>query len=100
MPGKVSLICNQFVTICNFLERGDRMPVFGVICEYDPFHLGHRWMLEQLHRQGPVVCAMSGCFTQRGEFAAVNKFARAEMAVRNGADLVLELPLPWAVSSV
>lgn len=42
------------------------MPVFGVICEYDPFHLGHRWMLEQLHRQGPVVCAMSGCFTQRG----------------------------------
>ena len=74
------------------------MPVFGVICEYDPFHLGHRWMLEQLHRQGPVVCAMSGCFTQRGEFAAVNKFARAEMAVRNGADLVLELPTPWAVS--
>ena len=72
------------------------MPVFGVICEYDPFHLGHRWMLEQLHRQGPVVCAMSGCFTQRGEFAAVNKFARAEMAVRNGADLVL--PTPWAVS--
>ena len=41
---------------------------------------------------------MSGCFTQRGEFAAVNKFARAEMAVRNGADLVLELPTPWAVS--
>ena len=74
------------------------MPVFGVICEYDPFHLGHRWMLEQLHRQGLVVCAMSGCFTQRGEFAAVNKFARAEMAVRNGADLVLELPTPWAVS--
>ena len=67
------------------------MPVFGVICEYDPFHLGHRWMLEQLRQQGPVVCAMSGCFTQRGEFAAVNKFARAEMAVRNGADLVLEL---------
>ena len=64
------------------------MPVFGVICEYDPFHLGHRWMLEQLRQQGPVVCAMSGCFTQRGEFAAVNKFARAEMAVRNGADLV------------
>ena len=74
------------------------MPVFGVICEYDPFHLGHRWMLEQLRQQGPVVCAMSGCFTQRGEFAAVNKFARAEMAVRNGADLVLELPTPWAVS--
>ena len=75
------------------------MPVFGVICEYDPFHLGHRWMLEQLRQQGPVVCAMSGCFTQRGEFAAVNKFARAEMAVRNGADLVLEMPIFGSVAS-
>lgn len=55
------------------------MPVFGVICEYDPFHLGHRWMLEQLRQQGPVVCAMSGCFTQRGEFAAVNKIGRAHV---------------------
>ncbi len=70
------------------------MPVFGVICEYDPFHLGHRWMLEQLHRQGPVVCAMSGCFTQRGEFAAVNKFARAEMAVRNGQTWCWSCPRP------
>lgn len=74
------------------------MPVFGVICEYDPFHLGHRWMLEQLKRQGDVVCVMSGNFTQRGEFAAVNKFARAEMALRCGADLVLELPTPWAMA--
>lgn len=74
------------------------MPVFGVICEYDPFHLGHRWMLEQLKQQGDVVCVMSGHFTQRGEFAAVNKFARAEMAVRCGADLVLELPTPWAMA--
>ena len=62
------------------------MPVFGVICEYDPFHLGHRWMLEQLHRQGPVVCAMSGCFTQRGAPAlpaiALTAYATADDRVR------------------
>lgn len=74
------------------------MAVFGVICEYDPFHLGHQWMLRQLRSRGQVVCVMSGHFTQRGEFSAVNKFARAEMAVRCGADLVLELPTPWALA--
>ena len=45
-----------------------------------------------------MVCAMSGSFTQRGSFAALSKTARAEMAVRCGADLVLELPTPWAMS--
>lgn len=75
------------------------MAVFGVICEYDPFHLGHQWMLRQLRSRGQVVCVMSGHFTQRGEFSAVNKFARAEMAVRCGADLVLELPTPWAMAT-
>ena len=62
------------------------MPVFGVICEYDPFHLGHRWMLEQLRQQGPVVCAMSQWWISAlAAFAAiaiivavivVSKFAR------------------------
>ncbi len=46
-----------------------------------------------------VVCAMSGSFTQRGSFAAVSKAARAEMAVRCGADLVLELPVLWAMAT-
>ncbi len=76
------------------------MQVAGIICEYNPFHLGHAWMLEQLRRQGmeAIVCAMSGNFVQRGEFALLSKQARAEMAVRCGADLVLELPTEWSAA--
>ena len=74
------------------------MAVAGVICEYNPCHLGHAWMLRELKERGmeAVVCCMSGNYVQRGEFALLRKHARAEMAVRCGADLVLELPTPWA----
>ena len=74
------------------------MRVAGVICEYNPFHRGHEWMLRELRAQGmdAIVCAMSGNTVQRGEVGVADKFARAEMAVRCGADLVLELPSPWA----
>lgn len=74
------------------------MVVAGIICEYDPFHLGHAAMIDALRKRGAdaVVCAMSGSFVQRGEVAAVGKAARAEMALRCGADLVLELPSPWS----
>jgi len=61
----------------------------GIICEYNPFHLGHARMLEGLRRQydAPLVCAMSGNFVQRGDAAVAHKHARGEMAVRCGADL-------------
>ena len=79
------------------------MPVAGIITEYNPLHRGHLLQLECTRALlGPdtaIVCAMSGSFVQRGDFALVRKHARAEAAVRSGADLVLELPLPWAVSS-
>ena len=77
------------------------MNAVGIICEYNPFHLGHARMLEGLRRQydAPLVCAMSGNFVQRGDAAVAHKHARAEMAVRCGADLVLELPTPWAMAS-
>ena len=77
------------------------MQVAGVICEYNPFHTGHVWQLAELRRRGAeaVVCAMSGNFTQRGDFAIVRKHVRAGAAIYGGADLVLELPLPWALSS-
>ena len=77
------------------------MQVAGAICEYNPFHTGHAWQLSELRRRGAaaIVCAMSGNFTQRGDFAIVRKHVRAEAAIRGGADLVLELPLPWAISS-
>ena len=79
------------------------MPVAGIITEYNPLHCGHLLQMtrtrELLGGDTAIVCAMSGNFVQRGDFALVRKHARAEAAVRSGADLVLELPLPWAVSS-
>ena len=80
------------------------MRVFGIICEYNPFHRGHKWQIDELRRlvgeeECAVVCAMSGDFVQRGDFAVERAHARAEAAVYGGADLVLELPLPWAISS-
>lgn len=79
------------------------MQIAGIITEYNPLHSGHVHLMEQVHRRlGPecgVICVMSGDFVQRGDFALVGKYARAEAAVRSGADLVIELSLPWAVSS-
>ena len=79
------------------------MRTAGIICEYNPFHRGHAWQIDALRAQlgadTAVVCAMSGNFVQRGDFAILCAHARAEAAVRGGADLVLELPLPWAISS-
>ena len=73
----------------------------GVICEWNPFHLGHQYLLDTLRRHSGdiVVCAMSGNFVQRGDAAIADKAVRAEMAVYCGADLVLELPTPWAMST-
>lgn len=79
------------------------MRVAGVVAEYNPFHLGHAFHLAETWRrlgaEGAVVCVMSGNFVQRGEAAVLDKWARAECALLGGADLVLELPTPWAVSS-
>ena len=66
-------------------------------------HMGHVHLLEEVRRLlGPdtaVICAMSGDFVQRGDFAVAGRRARAKAAVQSGADLVLEIPLPWAVAS-
>lgn len=76
------------------------MRVCGVICEYDPFHNGHAYHLRTAKAQTGceyVVCVTSGFFTQRGNAALVSKWARAEMALRCGADAVFELPALFAV---
>lgn len=76
------------------------MDAVGIVCEFDPLHRGHERLLRRAGESGRVlVCAMSGNFTQRGSAACVEKFARAEMAVRCGADLVVELPTPWAMAT-
>ena len=79
------------------------MGTAGIIVEYNPLHSGHLRLLEAgralLGQDTAMVCVMSGNFVQRGDFALLRKHARARAAVESGADLVLELPLPWAVSS-
>lgn len=79
------------------------MQIAGIIIEYNPMHRGHAYLLEQVRaRLGAdtaLIGVMSGNFVQRGDFAIVRKHARARAAVDSGMDLVLELPLPWAVSS-
>lgn len=79
------------------------MSIIGIVCEYNPFHNGHEYQLmmsrQHFGADTPVICVMSGDFVQRGEAAVYSKYARAEAACRCGADLVLELPLPWALSS-
>ncbi len=79
------------------------MKICGVVAEYNPFHRGHAFQLRQIRRLlGPdtaIVCCMSGDYVQRGEPAVMSKWARAESAVRCGADLVVELPSPWALQS-
>ena len=76
------------------------MAAAGIIAEYNPLHRGHCHQLRRLRallgEETPVICAMSGNFVQRGDFALLPKHARAEAAVRSGADLVLEIPLSWA----
>lgn len=79
------------------------MSVTGIICEYNPLHLGHVRQLETVRRIcGPdtaIVCLMSGNYVQRGEPAIFDKTVRARAAAEAGADLVLELPLTAAVRS-
>lgn len=74
---------------------------FGIICEYNPFHNGHLHQINEIKKTSsePIICVMSGNFTQRGEIAIVDKYARAKMALLCGADLVLELPIPFCVAS-
>ena len=76
------------------------MNIFGVICEFNPFHNGHKYLFDTLRERGAdmIICAMSGSFVQRGETAIMDKFTRAACAVSAGADLVVELPFPYCSS--
>lgn len=77
------------------------MKIAGIICEYNPFHNGHSYQIKRVRESGAthIVCVMSGNFVQRGECAFADKWTRAKTAVLGGADLVVELPTPWACSA-
>ena len=76
--------------------------VLGIVCEYNPFHNGHLYHLEQAKKvtgSNYSVAILSGNFTQRGSSAIVDKWSRTEMALKSGVDLVIELPVLYATSS-
>lgn len=79
------------------------MTAVGIVAEYNPFHLGHAWHIAQTRRllgeDRPVVCVMSGHWVQGADCAISDKWTRTSLALAGGADLVLELPTPWAMAS-
>lgn len=79
------------------------MKTVGVICEYNPFHNGHKKQFAQIRaacgEDASIICLMSGNYVQRGEPARFDRFLRAEAALRSGANLVLELPVTYSLRS-
>ncbi len=79
------------------------MRASGVICEFNPFHNGHAYLLARMRElvgpEGCLICLMSGRFVQRGETAVAEPYQRARTALFGGADLVMELPFPWSAGS-
>lgn len=77
------------------------MRICGVIAEYNPFHNGHKYQIDKIKESGydAIVAVMSGNAVQRGDLAIAEKHVRARQALLNGVDLVVELPMPFALSS-
>lgn len=79
------------------------MKTVAIISEYNPFHLGHEYQIRKIREEfgsdTRIIAVMSGNYTQRGDVAIMDKSIRAEMAVRCGVNLVLELPFPFSLSS-
>jgi len=75
------------------------LKILGIVVEYNPFHLGHKYQLEMAMKESQcdgVAVVMSGNYVQRGEPAIIDKYTRAEMAIKSGVDLVIELPFPFS----
>lgn len=77
------------------------MNVFSVISEFNPFHNGHKYLIDSMREQGAthITAIMSGNFTQRGEPAIIDKYSRTKAALENGIDLVLLLPVTYSTAS-
>lgn len=78
------------------------MESIGIIAEYNPFHNGHLYQIQKIKNSFPnatIIVAMSGNFTQRGDPAILDKWTRAQLAIQNGADLVVEIPYAFVTQS-
>ena len=72
----------------------------AIICEYNPFHHGHLYQINELKNKGyGVICVLSGNLVQRGSVSVADRYTRAKCAIEAGASLVLELPVPWCCTS-
>lgn len=85
-----------YIIIYRLIKSQEEISIFmnfGIICEFNPLHEGHKFLINsQKNGENGIICAMSGNFVQRGEFAVFDKFERARAAVDAGADLVIEIP--------
>lgn len=75
------------------------MEKIGIICEYNPFHYGHKYHINEIKKMYPdsmIILVMSGPFTQRGDASIINKWDKARIALDNNVDLVIELPFVFA----
>lgn len=75
------------------------MEKIGIICEYNPFHYGHKYHINKIKKMYPdsmIILVMSGPFTQRGDASIINKWDKARIALDNNVDLVIELPFVFA----
>lgn len=75
------------------------MSGIGIIAEFNPLHKGHEYLIKEAKKQGTVVCVISGNFVQRGDCAIAEKRIRAMACLKAGADLVIELPVLWSMST-
>lgn len=78
------------------------MKFFSIVSEFNPFHTGHKYLIEQTKAKtgtDAIVCIMSGSMVQRGDVAIYDKWTRAKAAIENGADLVIELPVCYVLQS-
>ena len=75
------------------------MSIIGIIAEFNPFHNGHKFLIDSVkNSDDKIVCVIGDDFTQRGDTAIISKYARAESALKCGADLCVLLPSMWSMS--
>lgn len=76
------------------------MSLAGIVAEFNPLHNGHKYLIDCAKNDGHnVACVISGNFVQRGDTAIIPKFKRAQTALLAGADIIIELPVPWSMST-
>lgn len=83
-------------------KKEDLMRVIGIICEYNPFHLGHLYQIKKIKETIPdslIICIFNGTFMQRGEVSIINKWDKTRICLEYGIDMVVELPFVFATQS-